>query len=130
MELLWRKLNLCNMEDIKREIYKVDATDQVLGRMAVDIATHLIGKHRPNYQPHIDSGDIVEVENVVKMKVTGKKMEQKKYYRHSGYPGGIKEKTMEVMFNENPAKVLEAAVSRMLPKTKHRTERLKRLKIS
>ncbi|MBT3230295.1 50S ribosomal protein L13 [Candidatus Uhrbacteria bacterium] len=118
------------MEEQKRDIYKLDATDQILGRFAVDIANHLIGKHKPDYQPHIDSGDIVEVINVEKFKVTGKKMEQKKYYHHSGYPGGIKEKTMEVMFDENPAKVLEAAVSRMLPKTKHRTERLKRLKIS
>jgi len=118
------------MEEIKREIYKVDATDQVLGRMAVDIANHLIGKHKPDYQPHIDSGDIVEVTNIEKIKVTGKKMKQKKYYHHSGYPGGIKEKTMEVIFAESPAKVLQAAVSRMLPKTKHRTERMKRLKIS
>ena len=118
------------MEEQKRDIYKVDATDQILGRFAVDIANHLIGKHKPDYQAHIDSGDIVEVTNIDKIKVTGKKMDQKKYFRHSGFPGGIKEKTMKVMFNESPAKVLEAAVSRMLPKTKHRTERMKRLKIS
>jgi len=118
------------MEVIKREIYKLDATDQILGRFAVDIANHLIGKHRTDYQPHIDAGDIVEVTNIAKIKVTGKKMEQKKYFHHTGFPGGIKEKTMEVMFNEDPAKVLQASVSRMLPKTKHRTERLKRLKIS
>ncbi|HAL49784.1 MAG: 50S ribosomal protein L13 [Candidatus Uhrbacteria bacterium GW2011_GWD2_41_121] len=118
------------MEEIKREIYKVDATDQVLGRLAGDIATHLIGKYKPSYRPNIDAGDIIEVTNVAKMKITGKKMQQKKYFSHSQYPGGLKTKTMEVMFAENPAKVLEAAVSRMLPKTKCRVERLKRLKIS
>ena len=118
------------MEDQKRAIYKVDATDKILGRLAVDVANHLIGKHRPDYQAHIDSGDFIEVTNMAKIKVTGKKMLQKKYFHHTGFPGGIKEKTMEVMFAESPAKVLEAAVSRMLPKTKHRSERMKRLKIS
>lgn len=115
---------------ITRDIYKVDASGKVLGRLATDIATHLIGKHKPGYQPHIDAGDIVEVENVEKIVVTGKKMAQKKYFHHSGYPGGIKSKTMEQLWEQSPAKVLEAAVSRMLPKNKHRNERLKRLKIS
>jgi len=115
---------------VKRDVYKVDAADQVLGRFASDIAMHLMGKHKPDFQPHIDSGDIVEVVNVDKMKVTGKKMEQKKYFHHSGYPGGIKEKVMEDLFEKDPAAVLEKAVSRMLPKNKHRKERLKRLKIS
>lgn len=121
-----------NMEKtaVKRDVYKVDAADQVLGRFASDIAMHLMGKHKPDFQPHIDSGDIVEVVNVDKMKVTGKKMEQKKYFHHSGYPGGIKEKVMEDLFEKDPAAVLEKAVSRMLPKNKHRKERLKRLKIS
>jgi len=115
---------------MNRDIYNVDATGQALGRMATDIATHLIGKHKPSYQPHIDAGDIVHVSNIEAVKVTGNKMEQKMYYRHSGYPGGLKTKSMQKLWDENPKKVLEAAVSRMLPKNKHRDERLKRLKIS
>ncbi len=115
---------------MQRETYKVDAEGQVLGRLATDIATHLIGKYKPSWRAHIDAGDTVIVENVGMMKITGKKLEQKKYFRHSGFPGGIKTKGMDVLFEENPAKVLELAVSRMLPKNKHRDERLKRLKIS
>lgn len=115
---------------MKRDVYKIDATGKVLGRMATDIAAHLIGKHRPDFQSHLDLGDIVEVENIDKVKITGKKMLQKEYHQHSGYPGGLKSKTMETLWEEGPEKVLEAAVSRMLPKNKHRKERLKRLKIS
>ena len=115
---------------MERETYKVDATDQVLGRLASDIAQHLIGKHKASFQPHIDAGDVVEVTNIEKIKVTGKKMDQKNYYRHSGFPGGIKTKKMGDMFEEKPSEVLKLAVSRMLPKNKHRVERLKRLKIS
>lgn len=115
---------------MQRETHKIDATDQVLGRMATDIAMHLMGKHLPNYMPHIDSGDFVIVENVAKMKITGKKLDQKVYYRHSGYPGGLKEKPMSKLMDEDPAQVLQAAVSRMLPKNKLRNDRLKRLKIS
>ncbi len=110
-----------------RETYKIDAENQVLGRLATDIAMHLMGKHRPNYQPHIDSGDIVEVSNVGKIQVSGKKMQQKKYYRHSGYPGGLKTKVMEKIWAEDPAQILKAAVSRMLPKNKLRADRMKRL---
>lgn len=114
---------------MEREIYKVDATDQVLGRMASNIAHHLIGKHKVTFQSHIDAGDVVEVSNVGKMKITGKKLEQKKYFRHSGFPGGIKTKVMGEVFETKPGEVLKMAVSRMLPKNKHRVERLKRLKI-
>lgn len=119
-----------NTEKQTRDVYKVDAAGKAIGRIATDIAQHLIGKHKPSFQPHLDIGDIVEVTNVAQVKITGKKMEQKEYFRHSGYPGGIKSKTLEELFEENPAYVLEAAVSRMLPKNKHRKERLKRLKIS
>jgi len=114
----------------KREVYKVDATGQVPGRLASEIATRLIGKYKPSYQPHIDAGDIVEVSNIADMKIFPKKLDQKIYYRHSGYPGGIKSKTLGEMMENNPADVLKAAVSRMLPKNKHRTPRLKRLIIS
>lgn len=118
------------MNQIIRETYKVDAEGQVLGRMAVDIAIHLIGKHRPDFQKHIDAGDVVEVINVDKMVVTGKKLDQKEYFHHTQYPGGIKSKSMSVLMKEDPAEVLRKSVSRMLPKNKHRDERINRLKIS
>lgn len=115
---------------IKRDVYKVDVAGKALGRVSTDIAVHLIGKHKPEFQSHLDLGDIVEVENVTQLKFTGKKLEQKPYYHHTGYPGGIKSKTMGEIFENDPAKLLQLAVSRMLPKNKHRKERLKRLKIS
>lgn len=115
---------------MEREIYKVDAAGQILGRLATDIAMHLMGKHKPDFQPHIDSGEIVHVDNVAEMKITGKKLQQKTYYRHSGFPGGLKTKSMEDLMETDPAEILRQAVSRMLPKTKHRTDRLKRLIIN
>jgi large subunit ribosomal protein L13 len=118
------------MEVINRKTYKVDATGKVLGRLATDVASHLIGKDKASFQSNIDNGDIVEVENVAKMKITGKKMVQKKYFTHTNYPGGLKTKSLEVMFKNDPAKVLKLSVSRMLPKNKHRVARLGRLKIS
>lgn len=118
------------MITLQRDTYKVDATDKILGRLASDIATHLIGKHKPTYQAHIDAGDVIVVENVAKIKVTGKKMEQKNYYSHSGFPGGLRTRNMGKVFAEDPRKILEYAVSRMLPKNKHRVERMKRLNIS
>lgn len=117
------------MNSLQRDIYRIDANGKVLGRLATDIAMHLMGKHRPDFQSHIDSGDIVEVTNINTIVVTGK-IAQKEYYHHSQYPGGLKIKRMEVLLKENPAKVLEYAVSRMLPKNKHRENRLMRLKIS
>ena len=114
---------------MERTTYKVDAAGQTLGRLATDIAQHLIGKHKPEFQSHLDVGDIVEVENVEKLVVTGKKPSQKKYYSHSLHPGGLKEMPMDKLLEENPAKVLELAVSRMLPKNKHRVARLNRLMI-
>lgn len=115
---------------MQRNTYTIDATDKVLGRLATDIAMHLMGKHLPSYQAHIDAGDVVIVENVAKMKITGKKLDQKVYRRHSGYPGGLKEKPMSRLMEESPEEVLKAAVSRMLPKNKLRNPRLNRLKIS
>ena len=88
---------------IVRDTYKVDAAGKPLGRIASDIAFHLIGKHKPSYQPHIDAGDVVVVENVAQVGISGNKLDQKKYHRHSGYPGGLKTKTMRVLFEENPA---------------------------
>ena len=78
---------------MERQKHTIDATDRPLGRLATEIATLLRGKHKPEFQPHLDQGDIVEVTNVDKIKFTGKKMEQKKYYRHSGHPGNLKEES-------------------------------------
>jgi large subunit ribosomal protein L13 len=112
---------------MQRDTYTVDAAGKSLGRLATDIATHLIGKHKPSYQPHIDGGDIVEVENADQIVVTGKKLDQVSYFNHSGYPGGIRERNMGKLFAQDPGSVLKLSVSRMLPKTKHRSERMKRL---
>lgn len=118
------------MKAEERKTYVVDAKGKILGRMATDIASHLIGKTNAAFQPHIDAGDVVVVSNVSGMKVTGKKYEAKKYYTHSGQPGGLKTKTMRQIWEKDPAEVLRQAVSRMLPKNKHRTARLLRLNIS
>ena len=114
---------------VKREIHTIDATDKVLGRLAAQIAVLLRGKHRPNFVPYKDMGDFVIVENVNKLKFTGKKIEQKKYYRHSGYWGGLKEIPLKKLFAERPDEVLRKAVYRMLPKNKLRAKMIKRLKI-
>ena len=118
------------MENITRDTYKVDAQGQTLGRLATDIAFHLMGKHKPSYQPNVDFGDRVEVENVANLNITNKKLEQKIYFHHSNYPGGLKKKLMKEVYAQNPAQVLVSAVSRMLPKNKLHKERMKRLKIS
>lgn len=114
---------------LQRKTYTVDAQDKILGRLATDIAMHLIGKNNVAFQSHQDVGDVVIVENVSGIKVTGAKYEDKKYYSHSGQPGGLKTRTMRNLWEKNPALVLKAAVSRMLPKNKHRKTRLMRLKI-
>lgn len=116
--------------EIKRDTHKIDATQRALGRVASEVAHHLIGKHKVNFAPNVDAGDYVEVENISKVTFSGKKEEQKIYHRHTGYPGGIRIKKMSDLIKDNPAEILKIAVSRMLPKNKHRTERLKRLKIS
>ncbi|MFA6130700.1 MAG: 50S ribosomal protein L13 [Patescibacteria group bacterium] len=115
---------------MSREIYHVDASGKILGRLATDIALHLMGKHKTTYVPNIDDGDEIVVVNVSGIKVTGKKIEQKEYIRHTQYPGGIRRRTLKVLIKEDPAEVLRLAVSRMLPKNKHRAPRLARLKIS
>jgi len=108
----------------KRQLHKLDATDQAAGRLAGRIALLLRGKNKVSYQPHIDEGDMVEVANIDKMKFSGKKMSQKQYYHYSGYPGGLKTKKI---INVKPAEVLKKAVRDMLPPTKHRPNLLKRL---
>ncbi|MCD6178195.1 50S ribosomal protein L13 [bacterium] len=113
---------------IKRKVHIIDATDQVLGRLASKISLLLQGKNKPNFRPHEDVGDIVIVRNVDKIRITGKKAKEKKYYRHSGYLGGLKEIPFEKLFKKDPAEVLRKAVWGMLPKNRLRARRIKRLK--
>ncbi len=112
---------------IKRNKHKIDAENKTVGRLASQIAVILRGKNKPEFEPHIDIGDIVEVININKLKFTGKKLEQKKYFRYSGYPGGIKETEMSVLYKKNPALIFKRAVKQMLPDNKLREGMLKRL---
>jgi len=114
---------------MKRKTHTIDATGKVLGRLAAQIAILLRGKHKPDFVPYKDMGDFVVVKDVGKLKITGKKMEQKKYFRHTGYLGGVKEISLKQLFKENPAEVLRKAVFGMLPKNKLRAKMIKRLKI-
>jgi len=114
---------------MQREIHTIDATNKPLGRLAGKIAKLLRGKHKVQFLPYKDIGDIVIVKNVGKIKITGKKLKQKIYYRHSGYPGGLKKISMEELFKKDPAQVLKKAVWGMLPKNKLRKKMIKRLKI-
>lgn len=113
---------------MKREIKKIDATGKVLGRLASQIAIFLQGKHKENFDPKKDGGDFVIVKNIEKMKITGQKMEKKRYFRHSGFPGGLKEIQLKEILKKNPSEVLIRAVSGMLPKNRLRKRMLKRLK--
>ena len=103
-------------ETVVQDWYLVDATDKVIGRLATQIATRLRGKHKPEYTPHVDTGDHIVIVNAAKIRVTGDKINQKKYYRHSGYPGGIKETALSDELENNPERVIERAVKGMLPK--------------
>ena len=104
-------------EDVKKDWFIVDAQDVVLGRLAAIIATRIRGKHKPTYTPHVDCGDHIIVINADKVRITGKKREDKVYYRHTGYPGGIKSATAgEILSGKFPDRVLKKAVERMLPK--------------
>lgn len=114
---------------MERKTHTIDATGKVLGRLATEIAVLLRSKHKPDFAPYKDMGDFVVVKNVDKIKVTGKKIEKKKYYRHSGYLGGLKEIPFKKLFEKNPAEVLRKAVWGMLPNNKLRAQQIKRLKI-
>ena len=102
--------------EVKREWFVIDAQDKVLGRVAAEIAHRLRGKHKPEFTPHVDTGDFVIVTNVEKIRVTGNKAEDKMYYRHTGFPGGIYETSFKKMQQRFPGRVLEKAVKGMLPK--------------
>jgi large subunit ribosomal protein L13 len=109
--------------------HTIDASGKVLGRLASEIAVLLRGKHKPDFLPYKDMGDFVVIKNVDKLKVTGKKMEQKKYFTHSGYPGKGKEIPFKTLFKKDPAQVLKRAVWGMLPKNRLRAKIIKKLKI-
>ena len=113
-----------------KETHTIDATEKVLGRLATEISILLRGKHKPDFVPNQDVGDFVVIKNADKIKFTGKKMEQKKYFRHTGYLGGLKEVPLKKLFAESPGQVLKKAVFGMLPKNKLRAKQIKRLKIS
>ncbi|MCK5564383.1 MAG: 50S ribosomal protein L13 [Planctomycetes bacterium] len=116
-------------EDVKPKWRVVDAEGQVLGRMAVKVATVLMGKDKPIYTAHVDTGDYVIVVNAAKIKVSGKKGEQKEYQHYTGYPGGQRITTFEEMMEKKPEKVVEMAIRRMLPKNTLGKHMLKKLKV-
>ena len=104
-------------ETVKRDWFVVDAAGQTLGRLATEIASRLRGKHKPEYTPHVDTGDYIVVTNVEKIRVTGNKANDKVYYRHSGYPGGIKDRTQRQLLDGRfPERVVEKAIERMVPR--------------
>ena len=115
--------------DIEREWWVIDAGDKTLGKVATQAASLLMGKHKPMYAPHIDTGDYVVVINAAKVKITGKKAEQKIYYRHSGYPGGLKSRSFEEIFRKDPGRVIEHAVKGMLPHNNLGRAMFKKLKV-
>ncbi len=114
---------------MERKTHTIDATDKVLGRLAVEIVILLRGKNKPDFVPYKDMGDFVVVKNVEKLKFTGRKIEQKKYFHHSKYLGGVKEVPLKKIFLKNPAEVLKKAGFGMLPKNRLRGKMIKKLKI-
>ena len=116
-------------EEVQRNWFVVDATDRVLGRVATKIADKIRGKDKPTFTPHVDGGDFVIVINADKLKVTGNKAEQKKYFKHSLYPGGLKEKSYKEVLESTPERIIENAVKGMLPKNKLGKSIIKKLKV-
>lgn len=115
--------------EVRRDWYVIDATDKVLGRLATEVARRLRGKHKPEYTPHVDTGDYIVIVNADKLKVTGQKAAQKMYFRHTGFPGGIRETTFEKLHARFPSRVVEKAVKGMLPKGPLGYAMIKKLKI-
>ena len=124
-----QKTRMFKKEEIEKKWYIVDAKGKTLGRLASRIACVLMGKHKPEYTPHVDTGDYVIVVNADKVVLTGKKLDQKLYYRHSGYPGGLKIISARQMLQKHPERVIYLAVKRMLPKTALGRKMLKKLKV-
>ncbi|GAA5070947.1 large subunit ribosomal protein L13 [Thermocatellispora tengchongensis] len=115
--------------DVQRQWYVIDATDVVLGRLASHVATLLRGKHKPTFAPHVDTGDFVIVINADKVALTGNKLEQKKAYRHSGYPGGLRSVSYSELMEKRPDRAVEKAVKGMLPKNALGRKMAKKLKV-
>ena len=115
--------------EVKHDWFVIDATDKVLGRVASEVAHRLRGKHKPEFTPHVDTGDFIVVVNAARLRVTGAKASDKKYYRHSGYPGGIYETNFEKMQSRFPGRALEKAVKGMLPKGPLGYAMIKKLKV-
>lgn len=115
--------------DLKPQWHVIDASEKILGKLASEVATLLMGKHKPTYTPHLNTGDFVIVINAAKVRVTGKKAQQKIYYRHSGYPGGLKSTTFAKMTETHPTLAIEYAVKGMLPKNRLGRDMLRRLKV-
>jgi|TARA_B110000263_G_scaffold237079_1_gene237035 large subunit ribosomal protein L13 len=118
-----------NEGTVRRDWYVVDATDKTLGRLSTQIANRIRGKHKAEYTPHVDTGDYIVVVNAEKIKVTGKKLDDKHYYRHTGYPGGIKSVTLGKMMQDTPTRAIEQAVKGMMPKNKLSRMMLAKLKV-
>ncbi|WP_119396526.1 50S ribosomal protein L13 [Salinibius halmophilus] len=116
-------------QTVKREWFVVDATDKTLGRLSTEIALRLRGKHKAEYTPHVDTGDYIVVVNAEKVRVTGNKAKQKMYYRHTGYPGGIKETNFEKLVAHKPEMIIEKSVKGMLPKGPLGRAMLSKLKV-
>ena len=116
-------------QDVSRTWFVVDAENKILGRLATEIASRLRGKHKPEYTPHVDTGDYIVVVNAEKVRVTGKKTSDKIYYRHTGYPGGIKDVNFEDLQNSDPERIIEKAVKGMLPRNPLGRQMFKKLKV-
>ncbi|HEY2004739.1 MAG TPA: 50S ribosomal protein L13 [Candidatus Saccharimonadia bacterium] len=116
-------------QELTHDWYVIDASHYTLGRLATLTATYVLGKHKVRYSAHLDCGDNVVIINAANVQVTGNKLEDKKYYRHSGYPGGIKETSLAALLQRNPAQAIEHAVAGMLPKNRLQEDRMRRLKV-
>ncbi len=123
------KTHSTRKEDVRHGWYLVDATDKTLGRLSTQIAIRLQGKHKPEYTPHVDTGDYIVVVNAEKVRVSGKKSTDKIYHHHTGYPGGIKSVTFEQMMRKTPERVIEKAVKGMMPRNKLSRAMLSKLKV-
>jgi len=121
--------NVVSAKDIKREKHVIDASGKILGRLATKVATILMGKKKNKFVPYLDLGDFIVVTNASKVKVTGKKMKDKKYVRHSGYPGGLKVETFDKLISRKPEYIIEHAVKGMLPPNRLGRQMIKRLKV-
>lgn len=124
-----RKTYSAKAEEVERTWYVVDAEGKTLGRLATEVARILRGKHKPIYTPHVDTGDFVIIVNADKIRVTGKRLDQKMYYRHSGYMGGLKETSLRTMLDKHPERVLQLAVKGMMPKNSLGRKMYRKLKV-